>query len=134
MESRNLHQHHNRRNRKTGSAGKGTKEDVDASTYCSVTGGDTSYGEYITNVNIHGINHDSGDDGGYADYTNVISDQLTPGESYSISVTFNTGGYSECASVAFDWEGDGTISDNTGTELGCCSTDGCTVSGTVSVP
>ncbi|MEF8874470.1 MAG: PKD domain-containing protein, partial [Candidatus Thermoplasmatota archaeon] len=37
--------------------------------YCDVDGGDTSYEEYITNVQFNGINKDSGDDGGYADHT-----------------------------------------------------------------
>lgn len=110
------------------------QEDVDASAYCSVSGGSTAYSEYITDVSLNGIDRSSGNDGGYLDATDSVSDRLVPGESYQLDVTFNTNGYQEYAAVAFDWDGDGSLQDSSATEVGTCDSDGCTVSTDITVP
>ncbi len=102
--------------------------------YSSVSGGDTSYGEYLTNVQLNGINKDSGDDGGYADYTGSITNDLEPDQSYTLSVTMSTGGYSDYVSVAIDWDQNYDLSDDTVVEVGYGSSDPQTVSTTITVP
>ncbi|MFB6166967.1 MAG: VWA domain-containing protein, partial [Candidatus Nanohaloarchaea archaeon] len=111
----------------------GTREDVDASKYCQISGY-TGYGEYITNVAVHGIDRSSGDNNGYLDATGSITDALEPGNTYTLSVTFHTNGYTEYATAAFDWDGDNQISDDPVYEVGSCSSNGCTVSTDITVP
>ncbi|MFW5946392.1 MAG: GEVED domain-containing protein, partial [Candidatus Natronoplasma sp.] len=111
-----------------------TVEEDSGGEYCTVEGGDTSYGEYITNVQFNGINRDSDDDGGYADHTGSISDPVEPGQSYELSVTLSTGGYSDYVSVVIDWDQDYDLSDDTVVEVGSGSNDPQTVSKTITVP
>ncbi|MCJ7450796.1 MAG: GEVED domain-containing protein, partial [Candidatus Nanohaloarchaeota archaeon QJJ-9] len=108
--------------------------DVNASSYCSVSGGSTSYGEYIDRVEFNGIDWVSGDNGGYLDATDSISNPSIPGSVYEISVTLNTGGYEEYVSLAFDWDNDGQLSDSDVYRIGSCGSDGCTVSEQIEVP
>ncbi len=113
--------------------------DVDAGNYCSVAGGDTSSGEYIDRVTVTGIDRTTGDNGGYIDATDSVSDRLTPGRTYQISVTMytDTGFFSsttQYASVVFDWDNDTSLTDETVYEIGSCSSDGCTVSTDITVP
>ncbi|MFB6175501.1 MAG: GEVED domain-containing protein [Candidatus Nanohalobium sp.] len=122
----------------------GTKQDVNAGNYCSVSGTTSSwagswfwryrYSTYMDSVSINGINRNSGDNGGYLDATNSISDVMVPGRNYTIDVSFYTGGNNDYATVAFDWDGDGSIADQTAHEIGSCGTNGCTVSTEVHVP
>lgn len=114
------------------SGGSGT--DVDASKYCSVSGGSTWWGEYIEKVEFNGIDRTTGDNGGYIDVTDSISNISIPTKSYQITVTFNTGGYDEYASVAFDWDHDLDISNDPVYEIGHCSSNGCQVSANIKVP
>ncbi|MFW5907990.1 MAG: GEVED domain-containing protein, partial [Candidatus Natronoplasma sp.] len=102
--------------------------------YCEVDGGDTSYGEYITNVQFNGINKDSDDDGGYADHTGSVSDAVEPGESYELSVTMSTGGYSDYISVVIDWDQDYDLSNDEVIEVGNGDSDPTTVSTEITVP
>ncbi|MFB6180249.1 MAG: GEVED domain-containing protein [Candidatus Nanohalobium sp.] len=112
----------------------GTGQDVDASQYCSVSGGSTYY-EWIENVAVHGVDRTSGDNGGYLDATDSVTNPLVPGRSYRINVTFGvSGGYTEYATVAFDWDGDNSISDDSVVQIGSCTGDGCTVTTTFTVP
>ncbi|MEF8832674.1 MAG: GEVED domain-containing protein [Candidatus Thermoplasmatota archaeon] len=77
--------------------------DGDLGKYSEIGGGNTSYDEYITNVQFNGIDRDSGDDGGYADHTDNISDPVEPGETYKLSVTVSNRGYSNYVTVVIDW-------------------------------
>lgn len=63
--------------------------------------------EHITNVTFNTINNSSGNNitGGYEDFT-AISTDVQREETYSISVTFNTGGYQDQCFVFIDWNGD----------------------------
>ncbi|MBS3815959.1 MAG: S8 family serine peptidase [Candidatus Thermoplasmatota archaeon] len=102
--------------------------------YSTVNGGDTSYGEYITNVQFNGINKDSGDDGGYADHTGSVSNNVEPGQTYELSVTLSTGGYSDYASVAIDWDQDQDLSNDQVIEIGNGNSDPLTVTEQITVP
>jgi len=107
---------------------------VSAKDYCSDTSGsDTSYGEYIKRVEFAGINYESGDNGGYLDATSQKA-LVSMGGKYTIKVTFNTGGYLECAAVWFDWNGDKILEDTEKIEIGCCDTDNCIVSKDIVIP
>jgi len=77
---------------------------ITVSPYPSITGGDTSEGDYMTNVTFAGINHDSGDDGGYADYT-ADTATVTAGNGYPLTVTVNVGSATYPAIVVawIDW-------------------------------
>ena len=84
--------------------------------YCEVEGGDTeSFNEYIKNVQFNGIDRDSGDDGGYADHTDNVSEPVVPGESYELSISMNIRDdngtkWNNHASVVFDWSQDYDLS------------------------
>lgn len=111
----------------------GTARDVDTSKYSSVEG-NTGSGEYITNVDINGISQSSGDNNGYADFTNSTSNAFVPGQSYTIDVTLNTGGLEDYISVAFDWNGNRDLSDDPVYRIDHCSGNPCQVSGSIEVP
>lgn len=118
----------------------GTQEDVNAGNYCSVSGSTTggafffTYSTYMDSVQINDIDRTSGDNGGYLDATTSISDVLVPGRDYRLNISFYTGGNTDYGTVAFDWDGDGSIDDETVQEVGSCSSNGCTVSTEISVP
>jgi hypothetical protein len=66
--------------------------------------------EYIVEVDFAGLNHPSGDSGGYGDYRCVSGANVTPGDSYPISVwvtNVGTTGWTEAVSVFFDWDHNG---------------------------
>lgn len=114
---------------------EGTGTDVDVSKYCPVSGGSTWYGEYIQRVEFNGIDRTTGDNGGYIDATDSISNASIPTKNYEITVTFNTGyGYDEYAAVAFDWNNNKDISDDPVYKIGHCSSNGCEVSKKISIP
>ncbi len=106
---------------------------VDLEDYCEVEGGDTSFGEYITNVQFNGIDRDSGDDGGYADHTDSISDPVVPGETYELSVTMETDN-DNWITVVFDWSGDGDLTNEDVIEVGGGTDDTITVTTYITVP
>ncbi len=106
----------------------------DTQGYSTVEGGDTSYDEYITNVNFNGINKDSGDDGGYADHTGSVSETCAPGQSYELSVTLSTGGYSEYVTAVIDWGQNFDLSDDTVVEVGNGNSEPLTVTKDITVP
>jgi len=107
---------------------------VEEPAYCEVNGGDTSYDEYITNVQFNGIDRDSGDDGGYADHTDSVSDPVEPGEIYELSVTLSTGGYSNHATVVIDWSQDYDLSNEEVIEIGNGDDDPLTLTTDITVP
>ena len=110
-------------------------ESVDATDYCSVSGGDTdSYDEHMTNVQFNGIDRSSGNDGGYSDHTDSISDVLIPGETYTLSVTVETGGYAHYVSVVFDFNGNQDLTDETVIEVGTGSSEPQTVTTDITIP
>jgi len=76
--------------------------------YCTSTFTDEAGGtEHITNVTFNAINNDSGNNtsGGYEDFTDINTDVLRE-ISYTVSVTFDTGGYQDHCYVFIDWNQD----------------------------
>ncbi len=73
-------------------------------------------------------------DGGYADHTSSVSDDVTPGESYTLSVTLNTGGYPEYVTVAIDWDQNYDLGDDEVIQVGNGDSDPLTVTEEITVP
>jgi hypothetical protein len=98
--------------------------------------GDTGYDEYIDAVRLREIDHTSGDNGGYANFTDTVqSATLARDGSYTIEVDMNTSGYPEHTSVWIDWDQDYRFEDSERIYLGSGSaTPIDTVSDTVDVP
>ena len=81
-------------------------------TYCGSEGSDSSY-EWIDYVAFGGFTNSTGDDGGYADYTNV-SASVAPGSTYSLtfSAGFASSSYTEYWKVWIDYDQNGTFDDD----------------------
>ena len=77
--------------------------------YCTSTFPDELGGtEYISNVTFNTINNNSVKnitDDGYEDFTSLETD-LKRGDSYQVSVTFDTGGFQDHCYVFIDWNKD----------------------------
>ena len=76
--------------------------------YCSSTFTDEAGGsEHITNVTFNSINNNSGNDliDGYEDFT-AISTAVLKDVNYTVSVTFDTGGFQDHCYVFIDWNQD----------------------------
>jgi subtilisin family serine protease/chitodextrinase len=102
--------------------------------YCASKGNNSSY-EWIDLVQLGSINNSTGNDGGYADYTNLSTD-LTVGNQYTInfSAGFSGSSYTEYFHVFIDFNRNGDFGD-AGEEVvaGSSSSSG-TLSGTFTVP
>ena len=83
-----------------------------ASSYCETEGNNTSF-EWIERVKFGSLDNTSGSDGGYGDYTNIIT-SLNTGQTYTLELVpgFASSSYSETWSVWVDWNGDGDFEDN----------------------
>ncbi|MGB1205247.1 MAG: GEVED domain-containing protein [Chitinophagales bacterium] len=102
--------------------------------YCSSTGENSSY-FHVANVSVGSINNSTGNDGGYGNYANVITD-LGVGNSYSISATEGLGtssNYDQDWRVWIDFNGDGTFSASE-IVLDVANTANTTVSANFTVP
>ncbi|MEO1259009.1 MAG: GEVED domain-containing protein [Bacteroidota bacterium] len=77
--------------------------------YCSSEGQSTAY-EWIKRVKMGAINNNSGDDGGYGDYTHLSTD-VYKNDDYNIKLKpgFSNGAYHEYWRVWIDWDQDGTF-------------------------
>ncbi len=99
--------------------------------------GDTSLDEYVEEVQFYGIDNPSGDDDGYADFTETEGNRtnsLIPGEQYSIEVTVGPSPDDQYVNVFFDWYGDNNlVGSEKRYDLGVTS-EGGTVSGQIDVP
>ena len=86
--------------------------DNDCNPYCDSYGESTTY-EWIKKVKIGNINNNSGDDGGYADFTNYSTD-IQVGEDYNIQLKpgFSGQSYNEYWRVWVDWNHDGEFSNS----------------------
>jgi hypothetical protein len=99
--------------------------------YCGSEGSNSNF-EWIQRIQFGGINNNSGNDGGYGDYTN-LSTALTPGGSVSVTLVpgFSGSTYTEYWRLWIDYNRDGDFSD-AGEQIGQGSGTG-TLSGTLSV-
>jgi hypothetical protein len=102
--------------------------------YCASNGSNSSY-EWIDLVSLGSIYNSTGNDGGYADFTNKSTD-LSPGSQYTVSYScgFSGSSYTEYWHVYIDFNRDGDFDDN-GERVGYqSSTSAGTLSSTFSVP
>jgi hypothetical protein len=99
--------------------------------YCGSEGNNSNF-EWIQRIQFGSINNNSGNDGGYGDYTN-LSTALTPGGSVSVTLVpgFSSSTYTEYWRLWIDYNRDGDFSD-AGEQIGQGSGTG-TLSGTLSV-
>ncbi len=111
---------------------------ITVSAYAVITGGDTSFGDYVTHVAYAGIDHSSGDDAGYADYT-AQSATVVPGGNETLTVTVMLGDPEYPASVVawIDWNQNYSFDDDgetyvIGTDLGALGLN--TASAVIDVP
>jgi hypothetical protein len=100
--------------------------------YCPSFGQSTQY-EWIKKVKLNTINNTSGDNGGYADFTNISTD-LDAGDNYSIQLKpgYAQGAYWEYWCVWIDFNQDGDFED--ADELVFYKYKPGTVNGTISIP
>ncbi|MDQ2178988.1 S8 family serine peptidase [Marinifilum sp. D714] len=101
--------------------------------YCSSKGNNSSY-EWIDLVQLGNIDNSTGNDSGYADYTNLSTD-LVPGSSQTIyfSAGFRSSSYTEFWHVWIDFNQNGTFDSNELMVSGSSSSSG-TLSETFTVP
>lgn len=99
--------------------------------YCGSEGSNSNF-EWIQRIQFGGIDNNSGNDGGYGDYTN-LSTSLTPGGTVSVTLTpgFSGSTYTEYWRLWIDYNRDGDFSDS-GEQIGQGSGTG-TLSGALSV-
>lgn len=111
---------------------------ITVTAYPPITGGDTQYFDWITNVAFSDLDHASGDDSGYADYT-AFAATVDRGSSYPLTVELTLGDSAYPAVVvawidwnqnySFDDAGEKTV---IGTNLNLTGAN--TASATVAVP
>ncbi len=79
--------------------------------YCESSGNSTQY-EYIEQIVVNTIDNTSGDNNGYADFTDQITD-LTKDNSYNITLVpgFPAGSYTEYWAIWIDYNSDGDFDD-----------------------
>ncbi len=101
--------------------------------YCEPSS-DTSWDEYVTGVEFNTIDNSSdASDDGYEDYTN-LSTEVTPGETYDITVEYSGPYGSYSAFVWIDFNQDEEFDNDTSTELFELSESGDDYTGTITIP
>ncbi len=102
-------------------------------TYCTLTATNLS-DEWISDISFAGIQNSSVSTG-YSDFRHIAGN-VNPDSAYAFSGTISmTGsGWSEYVSVWIDWDQDGTFGINERYQIGSCSSNGCMVSNTITVP
>ncbi len=80
-------------------------------TYCTSSYSDATF-DWITNVTFNTINNTSGQDGANSlgNYTS-LSTSLGSGQTYNLSVSFVSSGYTQYVSAFFDWNQDNDFDD-----------------------
>lgn len=111
-----------------------TTEEETAPTYCSSKGNSTA-DEWIQKVTLGSINHSSGNNGGYADFTNK-STNLTKGKNYSITIRpgWTSTVYREAYQVWIDYNQDGDFNDSGELVYSRSRTTNSSITGSFTVP
>ena len=101
--------------------------------YCSSQGNNSSY-EYISSFSLGSISNSSGNDGGYGDYTSILSN-VAKGTSHIFSLTpaFPSGAYNEYLRIWIDLNRDGDFADS-GEQLYSSGAFQSTISGSITIP
>ena len=101
-------------------------------TYCDTQGNNSSY-EWIDLVRLNNLNNVTGNDGGYADYTNLSANLPYGSNTLYISAGFSSSSYREYWKIWIDYDQDGTFENNEVLASGSSTSSG-TLSATFSVP
>lgn len=100
--------------------------------YCASNGKNSSY-EWIDYVALGNMTNTTGNDGGYADYTNKLANIALGENTIYISCGFSSSSYTEYWHVWIDLNHDGTFSDNERLVYGS-SSKSTTLSATFTIP
>jgi len=108
-----------------------------SSTYCTVTPCSVAYycdDDWISRVQFNTIDNSSGEDMGYADFTS-ISTIVARGESYNLTITIGQdNNWNQYARVWIDFNRNAIFEDGESTYFGYCSSNGCIISGLITIP
>lgn len=100
--------------------------------YCASQGNNASY-EWIDLVTLNNMSHTSGNDGGYADNTNLSANLAYGANTIQMSTGISGSAYTEYWAIWIDYNQDGTFSSNELVVSGS-SDSSATLQGTFSVP
>ncbi len=100
--------------------------------YCDSQGNNSSY-EWVDLVRLNNLNNVTGNDGGYADYTNLSANVPYGSNTIYISAGFSSSSYTEYWKIWIDYDQDGTFESNEVIASGSSSSSA-TLSATFSVP
>ena len=100
--------------------------------YCTSNGNNSSY-EWIDLVALNGMSNATGDDGGYADYTNQVASLPYGSNTINISAGFSGSSYTEYWKIWIDYNKNGTFESSELVVSGSSSSSN-TLSATFTVP
>ena len=109
-----------------------TTSGAPAVNYCASQGNNSSY-EWIDLVALNGMSNATGDDGGYADYTNQVASLPYGSNTINISAGFSGSSYTEYWKIWIDYNKNGTFESSELVVSGSSSSSA-TLSGTFTVP
>ncbi len=109
-----------------------TTSGAPAVNYCPSQGNNSSY-EWIDLVALNGMSNATGDDGGYADYTNQVASLPYGSNTINISAGFSGSSYTEYWKIWIDYNKNGTFESSELVVSGSSSSSA-TLSGTFTVP
>jgi len=98
--------------------------------YCESTGESTDY-EWIESISVNGATNQSGADGGYGDYTNIVLPISTGNNSINLTPGFSGSSYYEYWTVYIDYDQSGSFEYN---ELIYYNASSNTINGNFNVP
>ncbi|MDC7995056.1 GEVED domain-containing protein [Altibacter sp. HG106] len=101
--------------------------------YCDSQGNDSSY-EWIDLVRLNNINNVTGDDGGYADYTNLTANVPYGSNTMYVSAGFSGSSYLEYWKIWIDYNKDGDFEDSGELLASGSSSSSATLSASFTVP
>ncbi|OWY25101.1 T9SS C-terminal target domain-containing protein [Sphingobacteriales bacterium UPWRP_1] len=107
---------------------------IDA-TYCNISSLDDTY-EHIQTVSIDAFTNNSGESGGYENFTSLSDINLQAGNSYEIALTpgFSAETYEEYWKIWIDYNQDSNFDDQTELAFDAGGAQSTTVNGSISVP
>ncbi|CAM1354669.1 M4 family metallopeptidase [Tenacibaculum ascidiaceicola] len=87
-----------------------TTKEVSAVEYCASQGNNSSY-EWIDRVSMGGVDNNTGNDGGYKDYTNLTMNVAPGSNRLYVSAGFSSSSYTEYWKAWIDYDKDGVFED-----------------------
>ncbi|GGZ43477.1 hypothetical protein GCM10008088_00500 [Mesonia mobilis] len=109
-----------------------TTSGAPAVNYCASQGNNSSY-EWIDLVALNGMSNATGDDGGYADYTNQVTSLPYGSNTVNISAGFSGSSYTEYWKIWIDYNKNGMF-ESSELMVSGSSSSSATLSGTFTVP